>query len=85
MQTSHFIVDFPPLPSQQLIATETKKQAREKSKKVLIDTNLVIFGGGTLVSLVDPAKLDIGNVKQISAAAPNPSASPNPKENNPSH
>jgi ferric-dicitrate binding protein FerR (iron transport regulator) len=55
--TSHFTVDLPALRSQPLIAAEIQKQRREKSEKTLIDTNLVIFGGGTLVSLVDPAQL----------------------------
>ncbi len=55
--TSHFIVDLPALRSQPLIAAEIQKQRREKSEKTLIDTNLVIFGGGTLVSLVNPAQL----------------------------
>jgi FecR protein len=52
MKTSHFITDFPPLPSQKSIVAESQKQQREKSNKVLIDTNLVIFGGGTQVSVV---------------------------------
>ena len=56
--TSHFIVDLPALRSQGSIAAEIRKQQREKSEKTLIDTNLVIYGGGTLVSLVDPAKLN---------------------------
>lgn len=56
--TSHFIVDLPALRSQGSIAAEIRKQQREKSEKTLIDTNLVIHGGGTLVSLVDPAKLN---------------------------
>jgi hypothetical protein len=52
MKTSRFITDFPPLPSQKSIVAESQKQQREKSNKILIDTNLVIFGGGTQVSVV---------------------------------
>jgi hypothetical protein len=55
--TSRFIVDFPALRSQASIAAEIQNQRREKSEKTLIDTNLIIYGGGTLVSLVDPAQL----------------------------
>jgi hypothetical protein len=57
LKTSRFITDFSPLGSEGLMANESHKQQREKSKKNLIDTNLVIFGGGTVVSLVDPAQV----------------------------
>ena len=70
LKTSHFIIDFPPLRSETLMALENQKQQRAKSKKALIDTNLVIFGGGTVVSLVNPA--------QVGAASPSPAASPAP-------
>jgi FecR protein len=70
LKTSHFIIDFPPLRSETLLALESRKQQRQKSKKVLIDTNLVIFGGGTRVSLLDPT--------QVGAASPSPAASPAP-------
>jgi hypothetical protein len=65
LKTSRFILDFSPLRSQSLMVAESAKQQREKSKKVLIDTNLVIFGGGTLVSIVDPA------VDPVSVVQPN--------------
>lgn len=84
MKTSRFIVDLPALTSEPLIAAETQTQQRDKSKKVLIDTNLIIYGGGTMVSLVDPAKLDMGEVK-TQAASPNPSPSPITSENHPDH
>jgi hypothetical protein len=51
-KTSCFITDFPPLRSEQSIVAEGQKQQREKSKKTLINTNLVIFGGGIRVSVV---------------------------------
>jgi hypothetical protein len=61
MKTSCLITDFPPLRSEKSIAAEDEKQQREKSKKTLIDTNLVIFGGGTQVSLVGQGQTDTGN------------------------
>jgi FecR protein len=70
LKTSHFIIDFPPLRSETLMALESQKQQRAKSKKVLIDTNLVIFGGGTVVSLVNQA--------QVGAATASPATSPAP-------
>jgi hypothetical protein len=55
VKTSRFITDFRPLRSEKLIVAESQKQQQEKSKKSLIETNLVIFGGGTQVSLVGQA------------------------------
>ena len=57
MKTARLIIDFPPLGSEKLIAKESEKQQRAKSKRGLIDTNLVIFGKGTVVSLTNPAQL----------------------------
>ncbi len=71
LKTAHLIIDFPPLGSQNLIAKESEKQQRAKSKRALIDTNLVIFGKGTLVSLTNPA--------QPNAAAQAPAASATPR------
>jgi FecR protein. len=73
LKTSRFITDFSPLGSDTLMAGESQKQQREKSKKNLIDTNLVILGGGTMVSLVDPAQ-----VAAIDQEKPQPSARPSP-------
>ena len=58
MKTSRFITDFPPLRSEKSIMAESQKQQREKSNKTLIDTNLVIFGGGTQVSLIGQGQTD---------------------------
>ena len=58
LKTCRFIVDFKPLCSGASMASESQKQQKAKSKKNLIDTNLVILGGGTMVSLVDPAQID---------------------------
>ncbi len=63
VRTSRLIINHRPLPSEQLIAAETRKQQREKSKKTLIDTNLVIFGGGTLVSITKPTQTNGAGAK----------------------
>ena len=55
LQTSHFIRDFAPLPSRDSIMQASEKQFRERSRKGLAGTNLVIFGGGSVVSLLAPA------------------------------
>jgi hypothetical protein len=61
MATSHFITNFPPLRSEKSILAESQKQHREKSKRTLIETNLIIFGGGTQVSLVDKGQTNTTN------------------------
>lgn len=58
MKTSRFITDFPPLRSENSILAESQKQQREKSNKTLVSTNLVIFGGGTQVSVVGEEKTE---------------------------
>ena len=68
LRTSFFIVDFPPLGSQGLIAKEIEKQQRAKSKRTLIDTNLVIFGKGTRVSLTNPAQTNAASQPVPSSA-----------------
>lgn len=74
VKTSRFIVDLPPLRSEKLIAAESQKQQREKSKKTLIDTNLVIFGGGTRVSVLGQPQANIAG--RITAAPATPHSSP---------
>ncbi len=56
MKSSHFITDFQPLESDQRIAQQVEKQEHEKARGILRSTNLAIFGGGTSVSVLDPAK-----------------------------
>ena len=58
IKTSRFITDFPALRSEKSIVAESQKQQREKSNKILVDTNLVIFGGGTQVSVVGQEQTD---------------------------
>jgi hypothetical protein len=54
VKTCPLVQDFAPLPSDRSIVQASNDQLRLKSKKRLIDTNLVIFGGGSTVSIVDP-------------------------------
>ena len=75
LKTSRFIVNCPPLGSAALMARESEKQERQKLKRVLIETNLVIFGGGTQVSLLDPGKPREG---ADPADSPAPAAKPAP-------
>ena len=44
--------DFAPVPSDDLITHEIKVQEKQKAEQALLDTNLVVFGGGTAVTLV---------------------------------
>ena len=44
--------DFKPIPSNDLIVQEIKVQEKQKAEQALLDTNLVVFGGGTAVTLV---------------------------------
>jgi hypothetical protein len=79
MKTSCFITDFAPLRSEKLIVAEGQKQQREKSDKTLMDTNLVIFGGGTQVSLTGQEQANPAGRTTTALATPRrvPSLSPN--------
>jgi FecR protein len=70
MKTSRFITDFPPLRSAKSIVAESRKQQREKSTKNLADTNLVIFGGGTQVSVTDQGQTDTTDRKTAALVTP---------------
>jgi FecR protein len=76
VKTSRFIVGLPPLHSEKLIAAESQKQQREKSNKTLIDTNLVIFGGGTRVSLIGQTQTNAAGQTTAAATTPRPTPSP---------
>lgn len=54
-KTCLLITGFPPLASETLIDQEIQNQENNPD---LIPTNLVIFGGGTVVTLVDPTSLE---------------------------
>ena len=76
LKTSRFITDFPPLRSEKWLAHASEKQQKAKSKKNLIDTNLVIFGGGTNVSLVKPNQPSVAANITTAPAPPVRSAVP---------
>jgi quercetin dioxygenase-like cupin family protein len=76
LKTARLIIDFPPLGSQNLIAKETEKQQRAKSKKSMTDTNLVIFGKGTIVSLTNPAQKTTASPRLAASVTPGPEAIP---------
>jgi hypothetical protein len=76
-RTCRLIRDFPPLQSEKLIAAASQQQQREKSRKILIDTNLVIFGGGTRVTLVNPVTSDATNGIASASGSPGPGPIPN--------
>lgn len=79
MKTSRFITDFSPLRSEKSIVRESQKQQREKSNKTLVDTNLVIFGGGTQVSVVGEEQTERAGRTTAALVTPHraPSLSPN--------
>ena len=85
IKTSRFITDFPPLRSVKSIVAESQKQQREKSNKTLIDTNLVIFGGGTQVSVVGQEQTDTAGRTTAAMVTPrrapimSPEAAPAPQ------
>jgi uncharacterized RmlC-like cupin family protein len=54
MKTCLLVRDFPPLRSQRSIESEEQKQFKLMAKGTYIPSNLVIFGRGTLVTLVNP-------------------------------
>jgi hypothetical protein len=65
------------------IAAEGQKQQHDKSAKNLVDTNLVIFGGGTQVSVTDQQSPEAVVHKTAALATPHrlqtlaPNAAPN--------
>ena len=54
MKTCLLVREFQPLLSQRLIESEEQKQVKLIAKGTYIPSNLVIFGRGTLVTLVNP-------------------------------
>lgn len=80
LKTCRFITDFPPLPSEKLMAQAIEKQQRQKAKKTLIDTNLIIFGGGSVVSVVAPVQTGARSQFASIPAALMPCAGPVPDD-----
>jgi mannose-6-phosphate isomerase-like protein (cupin superfamily) len=75
MQTSLLITGFGPLGSEQLIAFEQTRQSQQITSGQLVETNLMIAGGGTNVILVDPSTVDVAVTAQKSEGS-GPFASP---------
>ena len=75
MKTSLLIIGFDPLPSGDLIAQAISSQDSSKNNGGLIETNLVIFGSGTTVALLDPTHtgiLDQANSNEVRQSTPTP-------------
>jgi hypothetical protein len=74
IKTCHLLTDFPALPRYDLLAQAVAMQRKLKLDGAYADTNLVIFGRGTLVNLInsnpDGSKRDGGAVS--TSAVPEP-------------
>jgi hypothetical protein len=70
LETCQLVTEFSELPGQNRLVKSAATQRRHKSKGNLVDTNLVIFGRGTLVSLTNP--------DATAPPSPAPSASESP-------
>jgi len=79
LATSLFIQGFRPLPSQPLLADVQRQQLDLKAAGELIDTNLVIFGRGTLVTMTDPQSSDVIDRKTAAVTLPTPTPTSTPK------
>lgn len=76
LKTSRFITDFGPLRGGAAMAADIQKQQDEKSKKTLIETNLVLHGGGTNVSVIGPGKTGTGSRAPTKSPKPAPTRTP---------
>src|SRR3954463_2273864 len=72
LQTSLFIQGYRPLPSVPLMASVQHNQLEQKASGDPIDTNLVIFGRGALVTVTDPQSLDVVDRKTAAVTLPTP-------------
>ena len=80
-QSSLLITGFGPLGSETLIAFERTRQNEQKNSGQLIETNLVIYGGGTNVVLADPNTVDVAVSAESNAAqSPTPPPTPTPSK-----
>jgi hypothetical protein len=80
VKTCRLITDFAPLRGEKVIASAGEEQKREKSKKDLIDTNLVIFGGGSVVSIINPAQTGLLDQATGVSTQPPPTATTEPSD-----
>ena len=79
MKTSLLIIGFGPLPSDPLIASAESKQMQMKSEGQLIETNAVIYGSGTLITLTDEIDLRFAVLPAATKfGIPETIATPNP-------
>lgn len=58
VKTCPLVQDFLPLSDERLMTDASERQQKAKSKNRLIDTNLVIFRGSSLVSVVGPTSVN---------------------------
>lgn len=70
VDTCQLISEFPPLRNQDSVTREERKQSRLTSEGTYVPSNLVIFGRGTLVSLVPPQPSDNAGQKNTSNSQP---------------
>jgi FecR protein len=83
VKTCPLIQNFALLENERAIAAANQRQQRDKSKKRLLDTNLIMFGGGSTVSIVDPAKVksDVSSVSTTGTShGAQTSVAPEPSE-----
>jgi FecR protein len=76
-KTCHLLTDFPPLTRKDLLSKAVAEQRRLKSHGAYAETNLVIFGRGTLVNLIDPSA-DVSKADR-GASSPAPARGPKSK------
>jgi hypothetical protein len=77
MATSKLIQGFPPLATEAAINHRIAQQKKQKAKGGLVDTNLVIFGRGTVVSLIEQNTAATATPPPADAT-PTPSPTPAP-------
>jgi len=78
VKTSRLINGFRPLASANLIDFEIGNQLLLKSQGQLVDTNLVIYGRGTLVSLIDTVDQSVTAQEIPPTPTPESSSTPTP-------
>jgi hypothetical protein len=81
LETCQFITEFQALPGQDRLIKAAAGQGKSKSHGTFADTNLVIFGRGTLVSQRTPGgsnTKDSGTGTATPAPSPSPNYSPQP-------
>ena len=72
MATSKLIHGFAPIGSESSIDQGIADQKKQKTEGALVETNLVIYGRGTVVSLVDPATDATPQPSPTASARPRP-------------